>query len=165
LHARRTIRTVIDSLGWLYPWLKLGHILTAIVAVGFNISYTILIRRAASEPEHLGHVLRTVKVLDDRFANPAYGILFALGLLMVFIGAPDIGDLWIWLAIVLFLTATVLGFAVYSPLLRRQIAAVEAAGPDSAEYRRLARRGSSLGAALGGIVVVIVALMVLKPTL
>ena len=156
---------MIDSLSWLYPWLKYAHILMAIVAVGFNFSYAILIRRAVSEPEHLGHVLRTVKVLDERFANPAYGILFALGLLMVFIGAPDIADLWIWLSILLFLTATVLGFAVYAPLLRRQIAAVEASGPDSSEYRALAGRAASLGAALGGIVVVIVGLMVLKPTL
>jgi uncharacterized membrane protein len=156
---------MIESLTWLYPWLKVAHILMAIVAVGFNFSYGILIRRAASEPEHLGHVLRTVKVLDDRFANPAYGVLFLLGLAMVFIGAPDIADLWIWLSIVLFLVAVGLGFAVYSPLLRRQLAAVESTGPASAEYRSLAGRGAGLGALLGGIVVVIIALMVLKPTL
>jgi uncharacterized membrane protein len=156
---------VIDSLSWLYPWLKYGHILMAMVAVGFNLSYAILIRRASAEPEHLGHVLRTVKLLDERFANPAYGVLFVLGLLMVFIGAPDIADLWIWLAIVLFLLATVLGFAVYAPLLRRQIAAVEAGGSSSSEYQALAGRAASLGAALGGIVIVIVGLMVLKPTL
>jgi uncharacterized membrane protein len=156
---------MIDSLEWLYPWLKIGHILMAIVAVGFNLSYAILIRRATSEPEHLGHVLRTVKLLDERFANPAYGVLFVLGLSMVFIGPYDITDLWVWLAIVLFLTATVLGFAVYSPLLRRQIAAVEGAGPESAEYAAVAGRAGGLGALLGGIVVVILALMVLKPTL
>jgi hypothetical protein len=63
LHARRTIRTVIESLTWLYPWLKYGHILMGIVAVGFNFSFAILIRRAAAEPQHLGHVLRTVKLL------------------------------------------------------------------------------------------------------
>lgn len=156
---------MIDSLTWLYPWLKVGHVLMAIVAVGFNFSYGILIRRATAEPAHLGHVLRTVKLLDERFANPAYGLLFVLGLAMVFIGAPDIADLWIWLAIVLFLLATILGFAVYSPLLRRQIAAVEGPGPDSSEYRELAGRAGGLGALLGGIVVVIVILMVLKPTL
>ena len=156
---------MIDSLAWLYPWLKAGHILAALVAVGFNFSYAILIRRASAEPQHLGHVLRTVKLLDERFANPAYGVLFVLGLLMVFIGFPDISDLWIWLAIVLFLLATVLGFAIYSPLLRRQIAAVEGPGPESPEYLALAGRAAGLGAALGGIVVVIVLLMVLKPTL
>lgn len=31
----------------LYPWLKIAHILLAIVAVGFNFTYGILIRRAA----------------------------------------------------------------------------------------------------------------------
>ena len=156
---------MIESLAWLYPWLKAGHILAAIVAVGFNVSYAILIRRATAEPQHLGHVLRTVRVLDERFANPAYGMLFVLGLLMVLIGFPDISDLWVWLAIILFLTATVLGFAIYSPLLRRQIAAVEGPGPESAEYRALAGQAGGLGAVLGGIVVVIVFLMVLKPTL
>jgi uncharacterized membrane protein len=156
---------MIDALEWLYPWLKIGHILMAIVAVGFNISYGILIRRAAAEPMHLGHVLRSVKFLDDRFANPAYGVLFVLGLAMVFIGPYDLTDLWVWLAIGLFLVAVVLGFAVYTPLLRQQIAAVEGPGPESEEYRALAGRGGRLGAVLGLIVVVIVALMVLKPTL
>lgn len=156
---------MIESLAWLYPWLKVGHILMAIVAVGFNFSYGVLIRRASAEPQHLGHVLRTVKVLDERFANPAYGLLFLLGLAMVFIGAPDIADLWIWLAIVLLLVATVIGFAVYSPLLRRQIAAIESAGPESAEYRALAGRAGGLGVLLVAIVVVIVGLMVLKPTI
>jgi uncharacterized membrane protein len=156
---------MINALEWLYPWLKIGHILMAIVAVGFNISYGILIRRAASEPAHLGHVLRSVKLLDDRFANPAYGLLFVLGLAMVFIGPYDLADLWVWLSIGLFLVAVILGFAVYTPLLRDQIAAVEGAGPESEEYRALARRGQRLGPLLGGIVIVIVALMVLKPTL
>ncbi|HEY8180296.1 MAG TPA: DUF2269 family protein [Candidatus Limnocylindria bacterium] len=156
---------MVESLQWLYPWLKVSHILLAIVAVGFNLSYAILIRRATAEPEHLGHVLRTVKLLDDRFANPAYGLLFVVGLAMVFIGFPEFTDLWILLAIGLYLLLVILGFAVYSPILRRQIAAVESAGPDSDEYREIAGRGTRVGALLGAIVFVIIALMVLKPTL
>jgi uncharacterized membrane protein len=156
---------MVESLQWLYPWLKVSHILLAIVAVGFNLSYAILIRRATAEPEHLGHVLRTVKLLDDRFANPAYGLLFMVGLAMVFIGFPEFTDLWILLAIGLYLLLVILGFAVYSPILRRQIAAVESAGPDSDEYREIAGRGTRVGALLGAIVFVIIALMVLKPTL
>ena len=62
-------------LGPLYPYIKLLHVLLAIVAVGFNASYGIWLARAAREPEHLGHVLRGIKILDDRFANPAYGLL------------------------------------------------------------------------------------------
>jgi uncharacterized membrane protein len=148
-----------------YPWLKIGHILLAIVAVGFNLSYGILIARAARQPEHLGHVLRTVKVLDDRFANPAYGLLLVFGLAMVFIGPYDITDLWILLALGLYVVVIVLGAAFYSPTLRRQIAAVDAHGADSAEFVGLIARGRTLGILTGVIVVVILGLMVLKPTL
>ena len=154
---------MIEPLHGLYPWLKVIHILLAVVAVGFNVSYGILIRRAAAEPQHLGHVLRTVKVLDDRFANPAYGLLFVVGLAMVLIGPPDFTHLWILLSIGLYLVVVALGFTVYSPLLRRQIAAVDASGPDSDEYRALAGRSAAVGALLGALVVVIIGLMVLKP--
>ncbi len=146
-----------------YPWLKIGHILLAIVAVGFNISYGILIGRAAREPEHLGHVLRTVKFLDDRFANPAYGLLLVFGLAMVFIGPWDITDLWILLALGLYGLLVIVAATLYSPSLRRQIAALDAHGADSAEYRAQASRGQAVGILLGVIVVVILGLMVLKP--
>ena len=149
----------------LYPWLKIGHILAAIVAVGFNLTYGILLSRAGREPEHFGHVLRTIKVLDDRFANPAYGLLLVLGVLMVLIGPWEFTDLWIWLAIVLYVAVVALGFAVYSPLLRNQIAALDAGGPTSPEFTALTARGRSIGILLGVIVVVIIGLMVLKPTL
>ncbi len=42
----------------------------AISAIGFNASYGIWLARAGREPEHLGHVLRGIKTLDDLFANP-----------------------------------------------------------------------------------------------
>ena len=53
-----------------YTFFKFLHVLLAIVAVGFNASYGIWLARAAREPEHQAHVLRGVKVLDDRFATP-----------------------------------------------------------------------------------------------
>jgi len=55
----------------LYSILKFFHVLLAIVAVGFNASYGIWLARAAREPQHELHVLRGIKILDDRFANPA----------------------------------------------------------------------------------------------
>jgi uncharacterized membrane protein len=147
----------------LYPWLKFGHILLAIVAVGFNFTYGILIGRAAREPEHLGHVLRTVKTLDDRFATPAYLLLPLLGLAMVFVGPWDITDLWILLSLGAYVILVAIGAGLYSPTLRRQIAALEAQGPESAGYQALHTRGNRIGALLGVVVVIIVGLMVLKP--
>ncbi len=116
------------DIDFIYPWLKIGHILLAIVAVGFNFTYGILIRRAAREPEHMGHVLRSVKVLDDRFATPAYILLPVLGVAMVFIGGYAITDLWIIASLALWAVVAVLGATQYSPTLRRQIASLDAGG-------------------------------------
>jgi uncharacterized membrane protein len=149
----------------LYTVLKFLHILLAIVAIGFNISYGIWLARARRHPEHLGHTLLGIKLLDDRFANPAYVLLLLSGLGMVFVGEIPLTTLWIASALVLWLILLALGAGLYTPTLRAQIRALEASGPDSPEYRRLARRGTGLGIALAVLVLVIVALMVFKPTL
>jgi uncharacterized membrane protein len=147
----------------LYPYIKFLHVLLAIVAVGFNASYGIWLARAAREPEHLGHVLRGIKMLDDRFANPAYGLLLVTGLANVFIGGIPLTTPWILGALVLWALLLVLGAGVYSPTLRRQIAALESSGPEGPAYRSLARRGQATGIVLAAIVVAIVFLMVVKP--
>lgn len=149
-----------------YEVIKYVHVLMAIVAVGFNASYAIWVRRAAGSPEHQSYVLRGVKVLDDRFANPAYGVLLLTGLLMVFTTPGlKLTTFWILVALILYATTVVLAAAVYTPSLRKQIEALEDGGPDTARYTAMARRSSVSGVVLGAIVVVIVFLMVTKPTL
>ncbi len=147
-----------------YVLLKYVHVLLAIVAVGFNASYAIWLARAAKEPAHLGHVLRGIKTLDDRFANPAYGLLLVTGLAMVFVnGIPLLETRWLLSAIVLWVILMAIGGAVYTPTLRKQIAALESSGPTSAEYLSLASRGRVAGILLAVIALVIVFLMVTKP--
>jgi uncharacterized membrane protein len=148
-----------------YTFFKFLHVLLAIVAVGFNAAYGVLLARAAREPEHVGHVLRTVKVLDDRFANPAYALLLVTGLVMVFVGDVDLTQFWLATAIGLYLLAVILGIFVYSPTLRSQIRVVEAGGVETEEFRRLSSRGAIVGGILAAIVVTIVFLMVTKPVL
>jgi uncharacterized membrane protein len=149
-----------------YEILKFVHVLMAIVAVGFNASYAIWLRRAARAPEHHSYVLRGIKILDDRFANPAYGVLLLTGLTMV-LTTPglELTTFWILLALILFAVTVLVGAAIYTPTLRMQIEALEAGGPDTARYQALARRSAAAGMLLGVIVVVIVFLMVTKPTL
>ncbi len=149
----------------LYTSLKFLHILLAIVAVGFNASYGIWIARAASQPEHLDHVLRGIKILDDRFANPAYGLLLVTGISMVLVGPWSFTTFWIAAALVLWIITLILGVALYSPTLRNQIAALETAGPNSPEFRSLSSRARILGIVLIIPVVLILFLMVFKPTL
>ena len=147
----------------LYPWLKAVHVLLAIVAVGLNISYGIWQARAAREPQHMGYALRGIKFLDDRVANPSYVGLLIVGILLVLIGPYDFDDAWVAVAIGLYLLMGAIALLLYSPTLRQQIAAYETAGPESAEFAALGRRGRILGAVLGVVVITIIVLMVVKP--
>jgi uncharacterized membrane protein len=148
-----------------YEVLKFFHVLLAIVAVGFNASYAIWLARAAREPEHEGFALRGVKLLDDRFANPAYALLLVTGLLMVWVGHLELAQFWLLTALVLYAVAVGLGLFVYTPTLRAQIAALEASGSGSPEFQVLAKRGTTVGIVLAVDVIAIVFLMVTKPAL
>jgi uncharacterized membrane protein len=149
----------------LFVVVKFLHILAAIVAVGLNISYGVWIVRARRDPTHTSFALKGVKFLDDRIANPAYGFLLITGLLMVFLVPFPITTLWIVIALVLYAALLLLALFVYTPALRQQIKLVESGDMTSPEYLRLAQRGQVLGPALGVIVLLILAMMVFKPTL
>jgi hypothetical protein len=84
---------------------------------------------------------------------------------MVFIGELRLTTFWIAGGIVLWAIAVGLGFFVYTPMLRNQIHALETTGPESADYRGSAANARFVGILLALIVVVIVFLMVTKPTL
>src|SRR5438105_14559936 len=127
---------------------KYIHILSAIVAVGLNISYAIWILRAQREPAHTGFALKGIKFIDDRIANPAYGVLLLTGLLMVFLGHWSITSLWIILALLLFAGVVVVAVAFYSPLLATLIQLVDAGETSSSDFARLARRNQMLGPAI-----------------
>jgi uncharacterized membrane protein len=148
-----------------YAFLKFVHILLAMIAVGANVTYGIWLSRAARDPRHLPFALRGVQVLDDRVANPAYLLLLITGLAMLHAGRLSWTTPWLLSSLVLYVVMAALGIGGYTRVLRRQIAALEAGGPDSPEFGRLAAAGRRLGMALAALVVVIVYLMVTKPTL
>ena len=144
---------------------KYIHILAAITAVGLNISYAIWILRAQREQSHTAFALKGIKFLDDRIANPAYGVLLLSGLLMVVLLPIPITTLWIVIALVLYAVMLVVAITQYTPTLRNQIKLAEAGDLTSPEFMRLARRGQVLGQTLAVIVLVILAMMVFKPHL
>lgn len=150
----------------LYTTVKFIHILLAIIAFGFNATYGVWLARAQQHPEHLDFALRGVKFLDDYFANPAYLLLLVSGLTMVFVAGYNIlTTFWLLTALVLWLIAIVLGYAVYTPTLSRQIRVLATSGAESAEFGRLSTRGRVLGIVLAVVVLAILVMMVFKPTL
>ncbi len=149
----------------IYALLKFIHVLLAITALGTNITYGLWLPRAAREPHHLEFALKGVKLLDDRLANPAYGLLLITGLAMLYLGKLDWTTPWLLTALVLYVLVLGLGLRGFTPLLRRQIAVLQAGTPESPEYRRLAARSRTVGILLSVIVLLIVFLMVTKPRL
>ena len=147
-----------------YTLTKFLHIALAIIAVGFNASYGIWIARSARDPDHLGFVMRTIKLIDDRFANPAYALLLVTGLFMVWNAGYPLTTPWIAASLGLYLLVLVLAFTVISPNFRTQLRALETDGPRSETFQAAARRGRTFGILVSVLVLAIVFLMVVKPT-
>jgi uncharacterized membrane protein len=149
----------------LYLAIKYVHILLAIVAVGFNVSYAAWLVRAQRSPANLEFALRGVKFLDDWIANPCYVLLLVSGVAMMLVAPWALTTRWLDAAIVLWVVAILLGYGVYTPTLRNQIKALAAEGAGGAAYLALASRGQIIGGVLGVVVLAILALMVFKPAL
>lgn len=142
--------------------LKSLHVLSAVIAVGSNFTYGIWAARAKKEPVHLPFVLRGIKFVDDRMANPAYGVLLVTGLIMAFT-TYSITNTWILIGLGLYVVMALLGVGVVSPGLNAQIAALDAEGSTSARYSAAEARVRGLGMFLGVLAVIVVFVMVLKP--
>ena len=147
---------------YVYVAIKYIHILAAIVAVGSNITYGVWSVRARGNPSNVGFALKGIKFLDDRIANPAYGVVLLTGVLMAIFGFGFF-HLWIIVSLVLFIVLIALGVGVYSPLLRDQIRLADAGDTTSTDFERLSRRSAIIGPAIGLIVAVILVMMVFKP--
>lgn len=147
---------------WWFLLLKTVHILSAITAVGANLTYAAWSVRGTRDPQHLGFALRGVKFLDDRIANPAYGLLLVTGLLMAFL-VYRISLTWILIGLGLFVVLAVGGAAGYTPTLNRQIATLDREGASSPAYEALASRARGVGMFLGVVAVAAVFVMVFKP--
>jgi uncharacterized membrane protein len=148
----------------LYNLVKFFHILFVITAVGSNITYGIWQGRAGSSPEHESFVLRGVKFLDDRVANPAYLLVLVTGLTMAW-WHWSYTTHWIAAAIVLYVLLLLFGLAVYSPALTRQIEMLERDGQESPAYRTAAIRATTFGISVMVPILAILFLMVTKPSL
>ncbi|OGO70529.1 MAG: hypothetical protein A3G84_08785 [Chloroflexi bacterium RIFCSPLOWO2_12_FULL_71_12] len=148
-----------------YLLLKFVHVSLAIVAVGANLTYGIWLNRAERDPQHLAYVLRTVKLLDQRVANPSYGLLLVTGLALAWIGSIPYETFWIAASLALYLVAVAVGIVLYAPVIRRQLELASAGQAGTPAYRAVAARGRAMGVITGVVVIAIVFLMVVKPAL
>jgi uncharacterized membrane protein len=150
----------------LYLPLKLVHVLSAIVAVGSNLTYFVWFAALKGRPQpEQSFGLKTLKRVDSWLANPAYAVLPITGVIMVLVGDLGFTTFWIAVAIGLYVIMGVIAGILFAPSLRRQTEIVETDGPGSAAYAAAARRTNVAGAITMLPIAGILYLMVMKPTL
>jgi uncharacterized membrane protein len=128
-----------------YAWLKLVHIIVAIVALGTSAGLGILLEFFARHPQHGAFMLRAIERLTALVVLPGYLLMLATGLWMVSLAWP-LTLKWIQLALALWTVGLV------------------ALGWSFAATRRRALAASRLAGGVFGLVVVsMLYLMVFKP--
>ena len=145
-----------------YNLLKYIHVLLAIIALGSNITYAVWKTLAAKEPAHALFALRGIAFIDNRVANPAYGLLLITGLTLLAVGQWGFRG-WVIAALILFVLLIVVAIGFYSRAFRQQIQVLETEGQASAAYKRLDGQATIYGIASLVIALVIVFMMVVKP--
>jgi len=148
-----------------YLLLKLLHVVAAITAVGANITYAVWIAMGSRDPKALPFALRGIKRIDDRLANPAYGLLLVTGVGMMLINGIPITTPWLASGLVLYVAIVLVGVLGYTPTLKEQIRLIEKDGAGSQAYEAAARKGTRQGVVLGVLALLVLFLMVVKPAL
>jgi uncharacterized membrane protein len=147
----------------MYEWLKLLHIVAAIVAVGTNLTYFFWLRRIGRDPNGTAPIAAGIKTLDARFANVAYVVLPITGVLMVLDADIGFSTFWIATAIGLYIAMGVIAGVLFSPSLRKQVALAETGDAGSEAYAAAVQRTVTAGIVTMVPIAFILYLMVLKP--
>jgi uncharacterized membrane protein len=153
------------TVDWYLP-LKLVHVLSAIVAVGTNVTYFVWLAamKGRSQPEQ-SFALQTIKALDSRLANPAYGILPLTGVILILVSdGIRLTTFWLIAAIGLYVLLGVIAAVFFAPSLRRQTELAATDGTVSTAYEAASRRTRTTGLLTMLPVAGILYLMVMKPT-
>jgi uncharacterized membrane protein len=147
--------------------LLLVHILSAIAGFGPTFSFAVLGPLAAKTggPQALG-ILKGMVKIEKTLVVPAIVIQLVSGILLIVEAGWD-GDFfshyWLWIAIVLFLTAAFLALRVSMPATEKMIELGEAGRAESPEFAAQAKKAATVGPFLNVLLLVIIFLMVVKP--
>lgn len=171
--GRRTAAAVASgtvSRGDWITFVRFLHVLGAVVALGFSLSYGLWISRGdAVGGQARPFVLRTISWIDRRLTTPAYVLQLLTGLVLVFLtDVRRFQQLWLALSLGLYALLTLLAIVAYAPAHRRQTALAERLAAGEAvevDYVEAGTRARRLGLLVAGLTLVILALMVFKPTL
>jgi uncharacterized membrane protein len=152
------------------PFLLFLHVMGAILAFGPTFAYSIMGSLAAKEPQHANFSSRQVAAIGNGLVYPLAIVQGITGLLLIFAGNFQTQSLWLALGIVLYVIALVFALTVQRNALHHLIELTSAPPPPGAtgpspEIVATVKKIQRGGMFLGLLIVVIVFLMVVKPTL
>lgn len=159
----------------LLPWFLFAHILGAIIAFGPTFTFPIIGRLGGMEPQHANFATRVSEAISKVQVTPFAILQGITGLGIVWTANIDILKTpWLIVGIVLYLTALSYAIFVQTPTVQKVIAMTSGgrppgppagapAGPPP-ELLALIKRVQRGGFFLAGLIIVIVFLMVTKPS-
>jgi uncharacterized membrane protein len=146
-----------------YLVVKFVHVLVAILAVGSSAGSSLWLRLAMRSPANLSFAIRSAKFLDEFLTRPGLIVLLLTGFWMA-ASRWSLALFWVRAALLLVPIVLVILYVVVGPLMHGLVRAADAGGPTSSHWTRLERWFELTGGAAGLIIVVIVWLMVTKPS-
>jgi hypothetical protein len=158
-------------MGWLFPWLLLIHVLSAIAGFGPTFAISVIGSMGGQEPQHANFATRIADRITTRFVYPAAIVQLITGFAMILIVPFDLTSRnfwWLDIAIVVFAINLSFSYLVQHPKVKRLIEMTSAPPPPGAEGPPPAlvelvgsvQRG---GIFMTALLLVIIFLMVVKP--
>lgn len=167
---------------WFHLFLFL-HIVAAIIAFGPTFAFPLIAGLARKQPQHTPFALRAIEVMEERLVMPFVLTMPISGLLMAFNIGVDWGrNVWLIVAVVVYVAAVGFSVAVQAPTVKKMLAMVSPgahggapsmqpmpAGPGAAHagpppaFLALAKRMQMGGMLLSLAFFVIVVLMIWRP--
>ena len=110
-------------MAWLGTIFLYLHVAGVIIAFGPSIAFPFFAAKAAQEPQHGNFVLRTTEFIQSRLVEPGAVFVALMGVgLIVTRGYNPLTEIWLLIAIVLFLITFLYAMLVQLPTVRKMIA-------------------------------------------
>jgi len=153
------------------PLLLFLHVMGAILAFGPTFAYSIMGAMAGREPQHANFSARQVEAIGHKLVYPLAIFQGVTGVLLIVASGRDLtsaAERWLGLAIVLYAIALIYALTVQRMALHHLIELTSTppapGSPPNPEIPATVKRIQRGGMFLGALIVIIVFLMVVKPT-
>jgi uncharacterized membrane protein len=151
----------------LYGFLKTLHVLSAAIWVGTAIQQQIQYARlrATKDERKMIDFIDEAEFFGKRVFAPISAVTAVFGILLVIQGYPNFNDLWILIAIVMWIGSVAVGAGYLSPQTVKIKELTEQKGYQDPEVQGRIKRVTTATHIDGVLLALVVADMVMKPTL